>query len=169
MWSHYGDEHKGVCIGYSKDRRPTPDLKPVLYGKQNKIKTSSLYSAFVRDDEMEKTMIEREILLRKHSAWKYEKEYRLLSHVGLDDSPLLLEEITFGLRCPYEVRHTIMRMLEGRKPRVKFYEMMVYSSGSYLRKAPYNENEEWVARLPRTAESGVEVFGESNINNIDIP
>lgn len=159
MWSHYGDEHKGVCIGYSKDRRPIPDLKPVLYGKQNKIKTSSIYSAFVQNNETEKTMIESEILLRKHSAWRYEKEYRLLSNVGLEDSPLLLEEITFGLRCPYEIRHTIMRMLEGRTPCVRYYEMIKHHDKVNLTKIPYNENEEWVVRFPRIAVSGEEVFG----------
>ena len=162
MWSHYGDEHKGVCIGYSKNRKPTPDLRPVIYGKHNVIKTSSLYSAFVKNNETEKEMIENEILLRKHSAWKYEKEYRLLSRIGLEDSPLFLEEIIFGLRCPYEIRHTIMRMLEGRNPCVRYYEMIKHPGKANLTKIPYNENEEWVVRLPRIAVSGVEAFGECN-------
>ncbi|MGY4090873.1 DUF2971 domain-containing protein [Aeromonas hydrophila] len=68
MWSHYGDEHKGICIGYSNDRKPTPNIRPVIYGKYGVIKTSSLYKAFVKNDKDEQTTIENEILLKKSSA-----------------------------------------------------------------------------------------------------
>ncbi|RCF49300.1 DUF2971 domain-containing protein [Aeromonas hydrophila] len=164
MWSHYGDEHKGICIGYSKDRKPIPDIKPVIYGKHGVIKTSSLYNAFVKNNRDEKTIIENEILLKKSSAWKYEKEYRLISSIGLHDSPLMLEEITFGLRCPYEVRHAIIRMLDGRKPEIKYYEMVRLPNNEKLIKRTYDDYGEWGNTFPITAQSGIEVFGEF-INN----
>lgn len=164
MWSHYGDEHKGICIGYSNDRKPTPDIKPVIYGKHGVIKTSSLYNAFVKNYKDEQTTIENEILLKKNSAWKYEKEYRLISNSGLQDSPLMLEEITFGLRCPSEVRHAIIRMMEGRRPEIKYYEMTLKNKSSSLIKRPYNENSEFCIHFPQVAYSDEEIFGEDEID-----
>ncbi|HDZ8832683.1 DUF2971 domain-containing protein [Aeromonas dhakensis] len=166
MWSHYGDEHKGICIGYSDNRKPVPDIKPVIYGKHGVIKTSSLYNAFVKNDKDEQTIIETEILLKKSRTWKYEKEYRLISNIGLQNSPLMLEEITFGLRCPAEIRHTIIKMMEGRQPSIKYYEMVLTNKNADLIKQPYNENCEWSVHLPKVAYSGVEIFGE---HKMEIP
>ncbi|MDM5120974.1 DUF2971 domain-containing protein [Aeromonas hydrophila] len=164
MWSHYGDEHKGICIGYSNDRKPTPNIRPVIYGKYGVIKTSSLYKAFVKNDKDEQTTIENEILLKKSSAWRYEKEYRLISRTGLQDSPLKLEEITFGLRCPDEVRHTIIKMMEGRQQEIKYYEMVLTHKSANLIKSPYNGNSEWSINFPQVARSAVEIFGETDID-----
>ena len=164
MWSHYGDEHKGICIGYSNDRKPTPNIRPVIYGKYGVIKTSSLYKAFVKNDKDEQTTIENEILLKKSSAWRYEKEYRLISSTGLQDSPLKLEEITFGLRCPDEVRHTIIKMMEGRRQEIKYYEMVLTHKSANLIKSPYNGNSEWSINFPQVARSAVEIFGETDID-----
>ncbi|MGN4967235.1 DUF2971 domain-containing protein [Aeromonas dhakensis] len=165
MWSHYGDEHKGICIGYSKDRNPIPDIKPVIYGKHGVIKTSSLYNAFVKHNKDEQAIIENEILLKKSSAWKYEREYRLISNIGLQDSPLMLEEITFGLRCPAEVRHTITKMMEGRCPKVKYYEMALTNKNANLIKRPYNEKSEFCINFPIAAHIYDEVFGEDDLGN----
>ena len=164
MWSHYGDEHKGICIGYSNDRKPTPNIRPVIYGKYGVIKTSSLYKAVVKNDKDEQTTIENEILLKKSSAWRYEKEYRLISSTGLQDSPLKLEEITFGLRCPDEVRHTIIKMMEGRRQEIKYYEMVLTHKSANLIKSPYNGNSEWSINFPQVARSAVEIFGETDID-----
>ncbi|WP_323947213.1 DUF2971 domain-containing protein [Aeromonas hydrophila] len=164
MWSHYGDEHKGICIGYSNDRKPTPNIRPVIYGKYGVIKTSSLYKAFVKNDKDEQTTIENEILLKKSSAWRYEKEYRLISSTGFQDSPLKLEEITFGLRCPDEVRHTIIKMMEGRRQEIKYYEMVLTHKSANLIKSPYNGNSEWSINFPQVARSAVEIFGETDID-----
>lgn len=151
MWSHYGDEHKGICIGYSKDRKPTPDIKPVIYGKHGEIKTSSLYKAFVKKDKNEQISIENEILLKKNIAWKYEKEYRLISNTGLQYSPLKLEEITFGLRCPDEIRHSVIKMMEGRHPEVKFYEIKLTHRSAKLIKHPYCNDIESHINFPMAA------------------
>lgn len=165
MWSHYGDEHKGICIGYSKDRKPTPDIKSVIYGKHGVIKTSSLYNAFVKNDKDEQATIENEILLKKSSAWRYEKEYRLISNIGLQDSPLMLEEITFGLRCPAEVRHTIIKMMEGRCPEIKYYEMILTNKSANLIKHPYYENSEFCINFPMAAHIYDEILGEDELGN----
>lgn len=121
MWSHYGDEHKGICIGYDLDRVPAPVLNKVLYGGQRKIKTSLVKQALIDKDDNALHELHQNILLRKASAWKYEKEWRLLGPVGIHDSPLRLSEITFGLRCDPSIVLAIVKVLEHRD--VNFYQI----------------------------------------------
>uniref|UniRef100_UPI0040565126 DUF2971 domain-containing protein n=1 Tax=Candidatus Electronema sp. TaxID=2698783 RepID=UPI0040565126 len=42
LWSHYGDQHKGICIGYSLERNPRPQPQKVVYGESRSIKISIL-------------------------------------------------------------------------------------------------------------------------------
>jgi hypothetical protein len=67
--------------------------------------------------------LDAKVLLQKAPEWSYEKEWRLIGNVGPQDSPLKLTEVTFGLRCPDAVRHTLLQALNGRSVRVEFYEM----------------------------------------------
>lgn len=99
--------------------------------------------------KMNKQPLRMKFFLKKSSAWRYEKEYRLISSTGLQDSPLKLEEITFGLRCPDEVRHTIIKMMEGRRQEIKYYEMVLTHKSANLIKSPYNGNSEWSINFPK--------------------
>lgn len=65
LWSHYGDQHKGLCIGYKLDRDPPPTPQRVLYGGDRHISTSSLFRVFVARDELEAKALDRDVLLRK--------------------------------------------------------------------------------------------------------
>lgn len=42
LWSHYGDQHRGLCIGYGTNRSPKPKLRKVIYGGSRALKTSTL-------------------------------------------------------------------------------------------------------------------------------
>jgi len=158
LWSHYGDQHKGICIGYSTNRDPEPELGRVLYGNMVKIPTSLLMDAFVNENEASKIIVDEEILLRKSTAWKYENEWRLIGNVGLHDSPLLLEEITFGMRCPAAVKHTIERAIADRTSSVKLYQMAHPYDSYKMKRHSYYPNNEGLF-LPKVAQSGKEIFG----------
>jgi hypothetical protein len=162
LWSHYGDQHRGLCIGYSLDRRPLPDLKKVSYGGDRTITTSLLEQALLekRSDAIE--LLDANVLLRKAPEWGYENEWRLIGKVGLQESPLKLTEITFGLRCSASVQHTVMKALHGRTDPVAFYEMRNIHS-TFLLERSFVDMEE-VAFLPNTAQSALEVFGDPEIN-----
>src|SRR5690606_10306833 len=47
LWSHYSDQHRGLCIGYDLDRLPKPAPQQVIYGGSRIIKTSTVIRAFV--------------------------------------------------------------------------------------------------------------------------
>ncbi len=161
LWSHYGDQHQGLCIGYSTDRNPVPELKEVLYGGDRNIKTSTLVNAFLNEDSIAQSDLDRDVLLRKAAGWRYEREWRLIGKQGLQSSPLLLTEVTFGLRCSDSIMHSVVKALAGRDNDIKFYEMYVVR-GSYELRRRDLDIDELNSFLPNTAKSGVEMFGSFN-------
>ncbi len=69
MWSHYADEHKGVCLEYeTEDMTDTP--YPVSYSGA----LPSVPAFGATPDDM------RAITLTKADHWSYEREWRCLAH-----------------------------------------------------------------------------------------
>lgn len=122
MWSHYGDQHHGVAIGYSVPAPARTRLHQVYYGGSRLVKASDV-RAMLAGDATARQRVDRDVLLRKAEDWKYESEWRLLGTRGPAESPLELEEVVFGIRCLPAVRHTVIRALEHRGRDVAFYEM----------------------------------------------
>jgi hypothetical protein len=158
LWSHYGDQHRGVCVGYGIDRTPKPQLQKVIYGGNRNVKTSTLARAFICYDPKARDDIDRDVLLRKARGWSYEREWRLIGARGLQDSPLLLQEVTFGLRCTSSVMHAVVQALSGRERPVQFFEVHEFR-GRYILHRRRLDIGELAAGLPRMAASGEEMFG----------
>ncbi|HEY1928277.1 MAG TPA: DUF2971 domain-containing protein [Caulobacteraceae bacterium] len=57
MWSHYADEHRGICIEYDTRDQDHPHLAPVSYRAPRAIKTSDLIRWKARDDEAAKRRV----------------------------------------------------------------------------------------------------------------
>ena len=158
LWSHYGDEHHGICIGYGTDRDPKPNLEKVTYGGDRTIRTSTLVKALLHEEEQAKNELDRGVLLRKARGWSYEREWRLIGSQGMQESPLLLKEVIFGLRCPTSVKHAVVQALAGRHRPVRFYEISeVPNRFSLRREKLYADDLERF--LPHVAESVLEIFG----------
>ena len=165
LWSHYGDQHQGICIGYGLERNPIPQLDKVVYGGERSIKTSSLIHAFIDNNEQAKAELDRDVLLRKAKGWEYEDEWRLIGKQGVQDSPLLLKEVIFGLRCTSSIIHTVVNALAGRENDTQFFEMYTVR-GSYALHRRSLDIAELGVYLPRTAKSGIEIFGPVDIEKI---
>ncbi|MCL2790341.1 MAG: DUF2971 domain-containing protein [Desulfobulbus sp.] len=151
LWSHYADQHQGICIGYSTDRKLVPQLQEVVYEGRRAIKTSALIDAFLNKDEQAVAALDRDILFRKAPDWEYEREWRLIGLKGLKPSPLRLTEITFGLRCSWAVQYSVVKMLEDRKNKVEFYNI----HGNMDKYDLHRQNldlDEFQAAPPRAAE-----------------
>jgi hypothetical protein len=160
LWSHYGDQHQGLCIGYSLNRRPQPNPQRVIYGGKRSIRTSSLIRALVHGDLQAVKELDRDVLLRKARGWGYEKEWRLIGRQGDQESPLLLKQVIFGLRCPLTVMHAVIRALEGRMKPVSYYRMYEVS-GRYVLRRRAVDLDEFEGMLPLTAVSSADVFGDN--------
>lgn len=159
LWSHYGDQHRGLCIGYGLDRIPKPRLERVVYGGDRTVKTSLIAEAIIDNDPEARTLLDRDVLLGKADPWEYENEWRLLGDRGDQDSPLLMRDVTFGLRCPADIQYAVIRTLESNKRPIEFFKMKEKDRGSFELERKPVETDEMFTYFPRTARSGIEMFG----------
>jgi hypothetical protein len=151
MWSHYGDHHKGVCIGiktYENNNRTSilvkdnqfnsinnPDkytfypFNPVIYS-ENRAKK---FNIFVKNDTPP------EFLFTKHIDWSYEQEVRAVldtenviskktkQNIYLEDDQIA--EVIFGSKVPEYIKTKTIKKLKDKK-NITFNEMIL-SNDSY--------------------------------------
>lgn len=147
MWSHYSDQHRGLCIEYDASPMKADDLKQVHYGMSREIPASVLFKLFIAGDATVRPEVDRAALLTKSREWKYEREVRVLSSVGLLESPFGLKGIIFGMHCPYATQFVIAKALE-RRTDVKLWKIYQPSEGFTLRRHAADLDEA-MATLPR--------------------
>lgn len=133
MWSHYGDQHKGICIGYSVPKDMEQQVHKVRYGGSREIK-ASLVAEMLKGSAEARQQVDEAVLFRKAHAWNYEKEWRLIGSRGSHGSELDLKEIVFGMRCEASVKYAIVKALEDRAEKVRFYEIRVMPGRFLLQK-----------------------------------
>ena len=136
MWSHYGDQHRGLCIGYSVPDDIRHELHQVKYGG-NRILLASTVKLMLEGDNDAARQVDEAVLLRKAPAWKYEKEWRLTGVQGLQNSYMELKEIIFGMRHDHAVRYTIFKALEQRNNSIQYYEITEKSKNFSLKKSRF--------------------------------
>ena len=147
MWSHYGDQHKGVCIGYSIPVRAAGDLHKISYGGSRLIAASAV-AAMLDGDEEARHKLDEAVLTKKAIDWRYEREWRLIGPRGPHDSPLEMEEVVFGMRCSHAVKFAIFKALADRSRPVRFYEIRE-RHGRFLLGRYAVDVDELSASLPR--------------------
>ena len=114
MWGHYGDAHKGICIGYDFSRaggRVKSHLYPVQYSDT---RFSNLNAQNIASHTF--------LYLRKSKEWEYEREFRLIYRgYSLKNNIKLncISEITLGLRANQQMIE-IFRSLVGDR-NIKLY------------------------------------------------
>lgn len=147
MWSHYGDQHRGVCLGYSVPVRSTGDVHKVAYGGDRLVKASDVGAMLDGNDDA-RARVDEAVMLRKAESWSYEQEWRLIGNQGTEGSPLELEEIIFGMKCKEAAKFTIMKALENWRGSVAFYEMREERGTFNLRKDEMDYGGELFAHFP---------------------
>ena len=155
MWSHYGDQHRGICIGYSVPERTT--VHEVKYGGTRLIEASKVL-AMLNGSESAGRQVDEAVLLRKARPWRYEREWRLIGPQGFHHSTLELEEVVFGTRCSSTVKFVVVRALERRRRPVEFFEIRETRKKFPLKKRPLDCSEELFAALPRRSLTTFEAF-----------
>lgn len=125
MWSHYADEHKGVCIGF-KEQKIRPEgssIFPIDVTYQDKypfekiIERFNYFENFPGENSLETVTgdILLSILGTKYTSWKYERERRLVFYQSVAHrfEPEAVNSITFGLRMAERDRQTLRNLLSG--------------------------------------------------------
>jgi len=79
IWAHYGDKHKGLCLGFEIPEPNNDDILKVEY--QPKPLPFPL-EEYLACSEEEGERITRKALHTKFDNWKYEKEIRVWGLLG---------------------------------------------------------------------------------------
>ncbi len=142
MWSHYADQHHGICIEYTTKSHTPVEIQSVSYNKPRAIRASDLIEWKLHDSTEAKNAIRETFFFVKAKPWKYEQEWRAVkSDVGLACSPFTIYAIYFGLRCPYAVQTTLVKLFDGDHRHIKFYELCVSDENFSLKRREVNTDE----------------------------
>ena len=132
MWSHYADEHKGVCIGFSalellrslwsnrvKDRSgggiPLKTI-PCVVQYRNALPIWNAGRSETTGD----------VVATKARCWGYEREWRIFALCAAGEKqrflPETFEQVIFGARIAENDRKRMARMIAKRYPSVQFLQ-----------------------------------------------
>ena len=133
MWSHYSNNHKGICIRYdfSKDFLDNEDeilgVTPVTY-EPNSVSDWLFNNIDLYKSDLETFIVS---LLQIHvtskaPTWKYEEEVRIIRpSAGLYEVPReALSHIIFGLQTPEADKSLIRSIIEKYYQNVKFGQVI---------------------------------------------
>ena len=122
MWSHYADEHRGICIEFEPDDNECHALGRVNYNSSRYILLSEIYEWKVNRSEKAKDDLFKRYFFSKAKSWDYENEWRDISPKnGPQESPFPhISGVYFGLRCPEIVILTVMHLLVERHDLIDF-------------------------------------------------
>lgn len=141
MWSHYADEHRGICIEYDTRDLEHPQLMQVDYKGARAIKTSDLYRWKVDGDVDARDRVLHTYFYTKSSEWRYEREWRDISdESGVKEVPFRTTAVLFGQRCNSTVIKSIVRLL-GDNPEIKIWQVLPKDDGFGLRRTQVDRDE----------------------------
>ncbi len=129
MWSHYGDDHKGVCIRYDfpmsfleNDEEITGASKVEYLENRVSEWISNNISLFESNNFSFVTKLLTIVLTSKAPVWGYEEEFRIIRPVaGLYNIPRSsLTNIVFGLQTSKEDKQLITSIANKYYDNIKF-------------------------------------------------
>ncbi|GBE46051.1 hypothetical protein BMS3Bbin11_01146 [bacterium BMS3Bbin11] len=134
MWSHYADEHKGLCLLYripdafiNFDQNRIIGTSTMIYG--DNIFTDSLVEAAEGLSDVEVTEIYKSIVVPLFTAkgqdWDVEDEWRIIREFP---GPLVIErkwlaQICFGMATPERDKELIRNIVERCEYEIEFCEI----------------------------------------------
>jgi hypothetical protein len=101
MWSHYANEHKGICIGF--------DTSKSMFQLAFQIEYQDKFPIISRPSDSDNTLLKK-YLLTKSLCWAYEKEWRIIKRT------LTEAEKCQSLRRPHLSEEDILQLTDGRGP-----------------------------------------------------
>lgn len=143
MWSHYGDLHNGICIGYSTKNNLCDSLRPVIYTDRRELSFQDVWKWRMNNDSMSEKSVSDHFFYSKAKNWSYEKEWRDLrrppdskqSGVGLAPyTPFEISEIVFGLHCDNSIIASISKLFGQEWKGIKFYKVHTVGDSFNIRR-----------------------------------
>lgn len=150
MWSHYADEHRGICIEYDTTEQAQPRLAPVNYKAPRAVSTTDLWAWKMRDDPAAREQVMQTYYYAKSAEWKYEREWRdVREKSGSASVPYRMTAVHFGMRCDVSVITTVVKLLTDH-PEIKLWQIWPKDESFKLRRraVPRDEIEAVGVREP---------------------
>ncbi len=108
MWSHYAGSHEGVVFGVELGGYGVCS-EPIVYCDN-----------FVLDIQQDDVV--KSIFTRKHKAWEYEKEHRVIVKEGMF-APVEIKELIFGVKANSETVELLTSVAQVFSPDIKVRRM----------------------------------------------
>lgn len=161
MWSHYADEHRGLCIEFDTGGHHCERLEPVAYTSTRYLRVSDLCAWHLDQSRGAEEKIGRQFFFAKSPRWRYEREWRAISsHAGVGDAPFRITAVYLGLRCDRSITTAVVKMLADERNRIAFYGMWSKGDGFELGRYPLAIDEILATGVRMSNEFAAEDFGE---------
>ena len=140
MWSYYADSHRGFCIGVSNiEPGDAAILDRVIYSdRRPQILIDDILSLYGRSVRTKRTL--SDIYFEKSNAWREEHEYRVVLRQRMSEDSrvimslptgdyykfpdIIVESITFGLRCDELNRRMIREVIRDQKADIDLFQVV---------------------------------------------
>lgn len=140
MWSHYADQHKGICIEYDVSLSTVGPPKRVDYEGERGILASEIRDWVYGNLSSAKEKVEHKFFYSKSPQWKYEDEWRYVKdYQGVQSAPFHITGVYFGMRCERSVISSIAQLMRNSTPSINFYSVFPSSSSFELERARIDE------------------------------
>nr|WP_313123481.1 DUF2971 domain-containing protein [Stenotrophomonas geniculata] len=135
MWSHYADQHMGICLEYATADHVAHSIRQVSYDKPRSINMSDLAKWKLEADPIARERVIETAFLSKAPAWAYEKEWRVLARASSSrGAPFDLSAIYFGARCPSAVQTAIVKTMHDVSPKIDMFDVRFSTESFELKK-----------------------------------
>lgn len=132
MWSHYANNHRGICVEYDMTDVDEGTVKKIIYGGSRSLKVS-LIDAWLTTGEMP-SEIEQVCLLTKSSEWSYENEWRMFGRIGVGGIQSKIRSVIFGMHCKETTIIAVINSLYNSRHRPKFWKIYNPRGGFELKR-----------------------------------
>jgi hypothetical protein len=134
MWSHYADNHKGLCLEFDMTLE-----EPFLAARVLPVDYSATYPVVEYFRDLEFTMVKK-IALTKASHWSYEEEWRILDPFNGRSTQRfpqqLLTGVILGARVSDEVRSRVSTWIAEHGTPITLYQADVRPDAYALKIVP---------------------------------
>jgi hypothetical protein len=133
LWSHYADDHKGVCVAYEIPEAFLNDPSKIIGIDSVDYGVDPLKKWFINNIPEERLNIDgfinelvKKVLFVKGKVWEYESEIRIIREL---EGPFQLEkrhikQICFGLNTPDSDIKLVKSLVEGIGHSVDYYKIV---------------------------------------------
>ncbi|ANK42997.1 hypothetical protein WM91_18980 [Klebsiella pneumoniae] len=142
MWSHYAEQFSGICINFDHDKL----LQSLNENRESRIiHKDVIYTSLAHTVNTFNEAKDEDIMFKKHDAWWYEKEYRMVNTQSgknklLKYSPMAIQDIYVGGRVSHSSLNLVKIIRDSIRKDIPIINVSVSNSGYKYDIHDFDEN-----------------------------